>query len=820
MIWRWMLKLNTRLLKTIPGLGMLFIGLILAACSPNRVLPLAATPTALTSPFPTQGLFTAVPTAAPTPIPTPTPIPAARISSGDHAMFNGDWETALKEYGAASASSDLEVQAAAALGLGRAYYATKDYARALLALRSLVENYPDSPHLPAGQFLLGQTYTALARHADAVEAYSAYLALRPGLIDAYVLEMSGDARYALREYAAALDDFSRALQQPRAGSRIPLQIKTARAYAQVGEYATALVMYQDIYNRSTNDYTRAQVNLLMGQIYLSLGETSKAHAAFADSVEKYPVANDTLQGLIVLVEAGYPVNELDRGLVNYYARQHNLAVAAFDRYLASEPEDPAAAHYFKGMSLRALGSASAAIEQWDLVIGQYPASTWWGNAWEQKAAALSQDFKSFEDSKEVVLTFVQTSPWHPKAAEMLFRTAREAEIQGDLAEAAALWERLGVDLPASQQAFQAMYLSGICRYRLADFPAARDAFLRAAGLSTTPSQTASANLWLGKVQDSLGDPDSARTFWQQAAAADPTGYYSERARDLLANRQPFTRPVSIDLGYDRPAEMAQAEAWLRDTFRLPPEISLSGPGPLLADQRLQRGTELWNLGLFRQARDEFEELRTAYEHDPVGTYRLANYYQEIGLYRSSVLAARRVLTLAGLDDASTLNAPMHFNRIRFGAYYADLLLPLAQEYDFHPFLMWSVMRQESFFEPFIGSSAGARGLMQFMPATGQERAERLSWPPNYTADDLDRPIVSITFGASYLDFTRKYLDGDLYGTLAAYNGGPGNARAWKDLAGNDPDLYLEVVRFEETRRYIRAISEMYAIYVRLFSIIP
>jgi soluble lytic murein transglycosylase len=64
---------------------------------------------------------------------------------------------------------------------------------------------------------------------------------------------------------------------------------------------------------------------------------------------------------------------------------------------------------------------------------------------------------------------------------------------------------------------------------------------------------------------------------------------------------------------------------------------------------------------------------------------------------------------------------------------------------------------------------------------------------------------------------REQLDGDLYASLAAYNAGPGNAAAWKELAGDDPDLFLEVVRFQETRNYIRYIYEIYTIYRQLYS---
>jgi soluble lytic murein transglycosylase len=59
-----------------------------------------------------------------------------------------------------------------------------------------------------------------------------------------------------------------------------------------------------------------------------------------------------------------------------------------------------------------------------------------------------------------------------------------------------------------------------------------------------------------------------------------------------------------------------------------------------------------------------------------------------------------------------------------------------------------------------------------------------------------------------------------YAALAAYNGGPGNAIAWKELANGDPDLFLEVVRFEETRNYIRGISEIFSLYRRIYDRTP
>ena len=178
------------------------------------------------------------------------------------------------------------------------------------------------------------------------------------------------------------------------------------------------------------------------------------------------------------------------------------------------------------------------------------------------------------------------------------------------------------------------------------------------------------------------------------------------------------------------------------------------------------------------------------------------------------------LNQAGMDDAETMSAPVYFNHIRFGPYYRELVMPASEVYNFHPLFLFSVMRQESLFEGFVRSAAGARGLMQIIPSTGQEIAANANWPPAYTDEDLYRPLVSVTLGTDYLNRQRGFMSGDLYGALAAYNGGPGNAMTWKNLVPPDPDLYMEVIRFQETREYIKGIYEIFSIYKHLYDRTP
>jgi soluble lytic murein transglycosylase len=126
-----------------------------------------------------------------------------------------------------------------------------------------------------------------------------------------------------------------------------------------------------------------------------------------------------------------------------------------------------------------------------------------------------------------------------------------------------------------------------------------------------------------------------------------------------------------------------------------------------------------------------------------------------------------------------------------------------------------VIRQESFFEGFVTSEASAGGLMQLMPATGQELADRYDWPPEYTPEDLMNPAINLRLGASYLSEQYHYF-GDLYVALAAYNAWPGNANIWRELAGDDPDVFLELIRFDETRTYLIQIAEFMNLYRILY----
>lgn len=789
----------------------LWLAFSIAGCSALPNIPelsgVTSTPSITLTPAPTS-----------TPTITPTPLPVARIAVADRALFNGDYETAFNLYKTSFQDSpDPLVQAAAKWGEARVLFAEARYTEALASLQALILGYPQSTHLAHAHFLQGLTQYRLGNYQAAADSWQVYLTLRPGVLDSYVQELRGDALFNAKNYVDALPAYKAAIQEPHLGDAALLDIKVASTYVELGDTASALALYDGVFARTNNDYIKAQAVYESGLAYQAEGQNEEALAKFRMVVEQYPLSYNAYLSLIELLDSGAQVSELDRGLVDYFAGQYTVAIAAFERFLSTKPAQDGTAYYYLAASYRALGNYDAALQNYATFTAGYPAHPKWGAAWGEKAFIEWFNLGSYPVAAQTLLGYVHVAPNGEFAADYLMSAARIYERSGNTAEAMNVWGRVSREYAGTAQAAEAEFLIGIILYRQKDYFGSLDAFGRSLNLTTDKAAQARIYLWLGKAQEKLGNPAEAEKAWRTAQDKDPGGYYSERARDLLAGRAPFEAPLSMNLLPDMTRLRADADSWVRLTFNLPADTDLTGPGPLATDLRFVRGTELWDLGLYEDARAEFENLRSEVSADAVLTYRLANYMLEIGLYRPAIFAARQVLNLAGLDEhTESMLAPPYFSHVRYGLYYSDLILPDAQKEGINPLFLFSVIRQESLFEGFVQSGAGARGLMQVIPSTGAQIANELGWPPYYEESDLYRPDVSVAFGAHYLKKNLNLFNGDPYAALAAYNGGPGNAAAWRELSGNDPDLFLETVRFEETRNYIRNIYEIYIIYRRLY----
>jgi len=758
------------------------------------------------TPAPTSTL-----TPTPTSTPTPTLIPAARIEAADQALFEGDWSRAAEEYQKVlEESSDPALQSAAQLGLGRAQLNAGEAERAITELNLFLQHYPDSPQSAEANFLLGEAYQALGTWKTALEAYRRYQQQRPGIIDSYIEERIGQAAMLSHDYVAAAQAYQAAVAAPRAGDVLDLRERLAEAYTASGDAENALAQYEVIYQATDQSWRKAKADFLAGQLLYSAGRNAEAYQKFLDAVNHYPEARDSFEGLVILVNDDIPVDDLQRGLTNYYAQNYEPALAAFDRYLAAHLPAETTALYFKGLTQAALRQEAQAIQTFRQIIQDYPQDVHWTQAYFQIAfiQAYPNDVQTFQD-------FVAAAPTAPEAPEALYRAARLCERNDDFLTAAKLWTRIAEDYPAATQAADAAMQAGLVLYRAGDLATAEQRFELAATLGSDPEQSARAWLWIGKMQAQTGKQTAAQSAWTQAAALDPHGYYSLRADQLLRGQTPFTPPANYDLNFDFAGEKAEGEAWLRATFPQAAQVdSISEVQPgIRQEERFIRGAELWQLGLLREAHAEFDSLRLDLEGDPLAMWQLALYFHDLGAYDLSIRAARKVVDLAGYPD--TLLAPSFILRLRYPAPFASLVLPAAAQYNLHPFLLFSKMRIESFFWKYALSSAQARGLNQIIPSTADDIAQRLSLT-DFKYDDLYRPSVSIPMGAFYLSFVGNQTAGDPAAILVGYYAGPGNAGAWQSLAHGDPDLFVEVIRLPDAKRYVQTAYEYFEEYKVLY----
>jgi soluble lytic murein transglycosylase len=244
---------------------------------------------------------------------------------------------------------------------------------------------------------------------------------------------------------------------------------------------------------------------------------------------------------------------------------------------------------------------------------------------------------------------------------------------------------------------------------------------------------------------------------------------------------------------------------------------------------LLRAQELIELDRFGEAADELSEAYIAWR-DAGGRVGMRSGLLSMltGSFppRRSITPALRKARL-GLDadarvrlsELSTLlgDAGIGF---RFGndrgfqpRAYAELVESAAAKYGLDPNLLFAVMRVESVFDRRIISNAGAVGLMQIMPHTGQRIAYRLGINDFDPAQLLD-PQRNLEFSAWYLASLLQRFDGRLPLAIASYNGGPHNVRQW--LRNNQPDMpldvFLERIPFKETHNYVRRVLSFYASY--------
>jgi soluble lytic murein transglycosylase len=192
---------------------------------------------------------------------------------------------------------------------------------------------------------------------------------------------------------------------------------------------------------------------------------------------------------------------------------------------------------------------------------------------------------------------------------------------------------------------------------------------------------------------------------------------------------------------------------------------------------------------------------------------------EVDLAMARALASRGYVLDAQPIAERTIGergrAPRAFWELSFPRPYSATVMAAAAEFDVDPHLIWSVMRQESRFDPAAFGYVAERGLMQILPTTQDWIAEQLG--EEISPGAAFTPEANVRMGAWYLRHLLDYYDGEQELAITAYNGGPGNVDGWRadPLVSTEAD-FIRWIGFGSTREYLETVSLNYRIYGELY----
>ncbi|MFP5414056.1 MAG: transglycosylase SLT domain-containing protein [Gammaproteobacteria bacterium] len=278
-------------------------------------------------------------------------------------------------------------------------------------------------------------------------------------------------------------------------------------------------------------------------------------------------------------------------------------------------------------------------------------------------------------------------------------------------------------------------------------------------------------------------------------------YWRVRAAQLLGESDPGMTTTFAELATQRSFYGFLACDWLNQGYRMarseekPDEAGIAAlaarPALLRVRELLYHGQEL------DAAREWWRATRPLTESEWLAAGHLAHRWE---WHYQAILA---MVQASRWDEIDTRFPVLHRQPFATQSERKGLPMPL----------MLAVARQESAFRAEALSPAGARGLMQLMPATANEVARKHAIPYRSESQLFD-PELNIALGTSYYrDMLDRFQDNRILAT-AAYNAGPGRVKGWLNASGGRLpfDAWIEAIPFVETRNYVQNVLTFSAIY--------
>jgi peptidoglycan lytic transglycosylase len=681
-----------------------------------------------------------------------------------------------------SPSANFVVQGAAAELAARRY----DRARSLLVGRPWLEEYGNGVALAvlgAAEAHLG-LYEQAATHFTAARARvrgaeAALWGVHAGL----AWEQAGEADSAANAFATALsaglpalDPWlrlreARVVRDTARAARLLADLPQPAARDAPAAWARALLAAGDSLAALAR-FAQAGRSLDVGRLALRVGDSARARGAVYGLMARAPESDAAAAAVGVALSALRPRTPPERVALARAMKFHGAAVDARAQvqWAVQGGDSSAATLVLLGELLAGLRRYREAAQAYRLAAAD---SALGPLAIYRRARILSR--LGDAGATEALAGFAQTYPADTAAPTALYVLGDASADRSDWAGATRWFGELFARYPTDPRSSQG-------RFRLAGQAAARGlldsaAALYRAEITAGAPQRLAARFWLGKLALARADTLTARATWIALAHDDSIRYYGLRAR----------RAVEL------------------------PPLVIAVPPEVLAPAAVTRGLgaidTLVLAGLDSEAQ---AEVRQVLGHPPAELEALLTWSEGLAA-RGWGPAAVRLAWLAALkspNDPRVLRAIFPWpNR---SAVEAE-----AKEFGIDPLLLVAMVRQESVFDPEALSPAGARGLAQLLPGTAAFTARGLD--VSFDTEWITVPDLNLHLGAAHLAKLLGRFGGRVEPAVAAYNAGSRSVVRWLARPGaDDPDRFIELIPYQETRGYVRSVLRNRALYQAMY----
>lgn len=662
-----------------------------------------------------------------------------------------------------------------------------DRVHSLLVGQPWLEDYGEGEALALlaeAEARLGESAAAAGHYAAARRrargARAALLTVREGLAREAAGELdSAAAAYGAARAAglAAIEPWLR-LRQARvtrdtaAANRLLADLPSPVAREAGNARAHALLAAGDS-AAALEAFAQAGRSLDVARLALARGDSSRARDALYGLMARAPESDDAGSAVGVALTALTPRTPPERVALARAMKTHGAAAdARLEVERAIRAGDSSAATLMLAGELFAAGARPRDAERAYRGAARDP--TLRPLALYRRARLLTR--LGDAGAAEALAGFAQAFPADTAAPAALYALGDHLSDHGDGPGAGRWFGDLIARYPTDPHA-------SLARFRLAA-QALRDSLRDSAAalfrseIAAGAPQRVSARWWLGRLALQAGDTAAARSTWLTLAREDSIGYYGLRAR----------RELELP-----PLHLAA-----------PP---LPGPAPAAA-AALGRLDTLLLAGLDTAAQAEVRAvLGRAPQLDPDALLAWSDGLATRGFGPAAVRLGWQA-ALKSPNDVRVLRAIFPWPNRR--AVEAE-----AAEFGVDALLLVAIVRQESIFDAAALSSAGARGLAQLLPGTAALTARGLDVA--FYPDWITVPDLNLHLGAAHLQELLERFGGRVDAAVAAYNAGAAPVTRWLARPGaGDPDQFVELIPYQETRGYVRAVLRNRELYRALY----